>query len=618
MNREPTFMLEPRTEELAPQSRATRKRTSKATPARSAEHDEGLLTLLLGLEDEATEATSSIARFVEVNEAISVVEATPLVAEFSEENLVTSAELEEQVTTTEFLASLEDVDEQEQSQFPCQSSSSVIAVDAEQVSTALSVAEREQTQLEARGETEAVEYSLVAVSEATATQTQLEKLVAQLVGTESESESQAELEELEKQEKLVKQKELIERGVQNEQEVQDEQAGQAEQVAQMTQSTETAQAAQGEPATQVVQETARELQLDVNSSSSSAPSTATPSAARTATPFVAPLQVTPAPRVLVDSFILPPTLGMMSVRGVVGQEVTVAQLQEQVTSQVATAIRMSAQLATARSMPLPSQSQQVAEMNTKKQKAPTPTSRASTTTTQTNNAELEFARLLGFNNLSKLFKVTPELRQWVKAWQEGQLPLSCATPVEARTRVQAEHAATTSSSVRSFIFPWEQVLTSSKELQVLVASWLADIDNPTFTQPQLMELELWYWIYQFTQQYFEQVLTPTRLELLAHYLGLVRGVHALGTELDTSGGVWQALHQLREIPVTQYQVKDAHLYRNLVRELQAVTLEQVQERLHALRLRKQQLQQEQQVREQLATPQTLSPATRAGKENHHA
>lgn len=402
--------------------------------------------------------------------------------------------------------------------------------------------------------------------------------------------------------------------------------------------------------------------------------------------FVPPLQVDAQPRVLVDSFILPATLGMMSVRGVVGKDTTQEQLRQQVTNQVATPAQTSALLEQALLQQLAkpladsgtlsnsvdsdsrvgrgvgselnthssiSTASQVVPQKLNAQEAveaPTESESANAlnkTTArkqQDNNSaksqnkevaqavaevnaaaqkkqELDFERKLGFNSLSKLFKVTSELRSWTQAWQDGKLPLPCAVAeqkvaagttqgqVGAGTNQGVSGAGTTGATdnARSFIFPWEKVLTSSKELKSLVAEWLADIDSPTLTQSQLMELELWYWIYQYAEQQLGQVLTPSSIEMLSHYLGLVRGVHALGDGLDTSGGVWQVLPHLREIPVAQYQVKDAYAYRNLVSELQAVSPEQVQQRMQNIRKRMTQLRHAQSLQQQLGTSMHQHP-----------
>lgn len=396
--------------------------------------------------------------------------------------------------------------------------------------------------------------------------------------------------------------------------------------------------------------------------------------------FVPPLQVDAQPRVLVDSFILPATLGMMSVRGVVGKDTTQDQLLQQVTTQVATPAQTAALLeqallqqlakpfvgtgnsssgvasdsnvgsragselnprsSTSTSSQVVSQkpnTQEVAEAPTEstnaeaqkkstsrkqqsKQQSKAQAKDAAQATAEVNavaqkKQELDFERKLGFNSLSKLFKVTSELSTWTQAWQDGKLPLPCAvTELEATTgtaqgavvaeKIQGVVGAGTTGAIdntRSFIFPWEKVLTSSKELKSLVAEWLADIEAPTLTQPQLMELELWYWIYQYAEQQLGQVLTPSSIEMVAHYLGLARGVHALGDGLDTSGGVWQVLPHLREISVAQYQVKDVYAYRNLVTELQAVSPEQVQQRMQSIRKRMTQLRHVQSLQQQLGT-----------------
>lgn len=404
--------------------------------------------------------------------------------------------------------------------------------------------------------------------------------------------------------------------------------------------------------------------------------------------FVPPLQVDAQPRVLVDSFILPATLGMMSVRGVVGKDTTQEELRQQVTTQITSPANTSALLEQALLQQLAkplvhsgassnsiasaayvgsglgselnprSSTSEVTQVTPQKPNAQEATEapiesahaeeqkkstyrkqqaknsaksknkEAAQATAKVNTAaqkkqELDFERKLGFNSLSKLFKVTSELSTWTQAWQDGKLSLPCAVAeqevaagttqgaVGAGTNQGVSGAGTTGATdnARSFIFPWEKVLTSSKELKSLVAEWLADIEAPTLAQSQLMELELWYWIYQYAEQQLGQVLTPSSIEMVAHYLGLVRGVHALGDGLDTSGGVWQVLPHLREIPVAQYQVKDAYAYRNLVGELQAVSPEQVQQRMQSIRKRMTQLRHAQSLQQQLGTSMQHSVAT---------
>lgn len=396
--------------------------------------------------------------------------------------------------------------------------------------------------------------------------------------------------------------------------------------------------------------------------------------------FVPPLQDAAQPRVLVDSFILPATLGMMSVRGVVGKDTTQEQLRQQITTQVASPAHTAALLEQALLQQLanpiegtgdsssdiasaanvgsgvgselnPSLSsaeatQVVSPKANAQEVTEAPTESAHTETRKKSTArkqqaknsaksqnkeaaqaaaemnaatqkkqELDFERKLGFNSLSKLFKITSELSAWTQAWQDGKLPIPCAVAEQEVATGTAQGAVgvgtvqgvagsgvtSATANARSFIFPWEKVLTSSKELKSLVAEWLADIDAPTLTQPQLMELELWYWIYQYAEQQLGQVLTPSSIEMVAHYLGLVLGVHALGDGLDTSGGVWQVLPHLREITVVQYQVKDAYAYSNLVTELQTVSPEQVQQRMHSIRKRMTQLRHAQSLQQQLGT-----------------